>query len=418
MTEIARLVAAAQRQDATERERQAAFGRIVARFQDMAFGYAYALLGGDREAAEDAAQEAFLAAWRSLPMLAEPAAFPGWFRTIVLRRCQRRRRDSPPVTVPLEAAAHLAAADGDPQRHAERREAAAQVARCLHALPEAERTAALLFYIGDYSQKEIAEFLGVPVTTVKKRLFTARRRLQERMLTMVQDDLHAQRPSRDDAFAARIAAFTREFGQMLVEGVPVLHSLAALAERQEDPRFQSVILEIAQGLREGASGLSGTMARYPEFFDEHYTRAVCLGEDTGTADLQLERLAAGEEIFDDEGRIILRGADDPLIAGCASSVLWQAIHWGESRLRLTARPDGLRLFFRVNGQWQEGWRRYPEVLPALWAHFRTQAGIGGESLPQEGRFSYPTHGGTTYDVQVRVQAAEGGEEMILEAQPR
>ena len=57
-------------------EKGDAFGEIVTRFQDMAFGCAYAVLG-DFYLAEDAAQEAFLSAWRNLDQLREPKAFPG-----------------------------------------------------------------------------------------------------------------------------------------------------------------------------------------------------------------------------------------------------------------------------------------------------------------------------------------------------
>ena len=58
-----------------------AYGEIVGRFQDMAYGYAYAIMG-DFHAAEDATQEAFVAAFGDLPKLSEAAAFPGWFRRV------------------------------------------------------------------------------------------------------------------------------------------------------------------------------------------------------------------------------------------------------------------------------------------------------------------------------------------------
>ena len=65
-----------------------AYGQIARRFQDMAYGYAYSILG-DFHLAEDAAQEAFLEAHRQLPKLREPSAFPGWFRRIVFKYCDR-----------------------------------------------------------------------------------------------------------------------------------------------------------------------------------------------------------------------------------------------------------------------------------------------------------------------------------------
>jgi DNA-directed RNA polymerase specialized sigma24 family protein len=63
-----------------------AYAAIVARFQDMAVGYAFAVLR-DASLAEDAAQEAFLEAFRRLSDLRDPAAFPGWFRRVVFKQC-------------------------------------------------------------------------------------------------------------------------------------------------------------------------------------------------------------------------------------------------------------------------------------------------------------------------------------------
>ena len=60
---------------------QEAYGQLVRRFQDMAYGYAYALLG-DFHLAQDAAQEAFVEAYRCLPGLRNPEAFPGWLRLL------------------------------------------------------------------------------------------------------------------------------------------------------------------------------------------------------------------------------------------------------------------------------------------------------------------------------------------------
>ena len=62
-----------------------AYGQIVRRFQDMAYGFAYSILG-DFHLAEDVAQEAFIEAFRQLPQLEKPAAFPSWFRKIVFKQ--------------------------------------------------------------------------------------------------------------------------------------------------------------------------------------------------------------------------------------------------------------------------------------------------------------------------------------------
>src|SRR5207248_6847427 len=94
-----------------------------------------------------------------------------------------------------------------------------QVRQAIRSLPEGERVVTVLFYISEYSQQEIAAFVGVAVITVKKRLAAARKRLKERMIVLMQEDLHAQRPSRDESFENRVLAFTQQFSEMIDAGV-------------------------------------------------------------------------------------------------------------------------------------------------------------------------------------------------------
>ena len=74
----------------------------------------------------------------------------------------------------------------------------------LRHLPEQERQIVSLFYISDHPQNAIAAFLGVSVDTVKNRLRTARRRLKERLLKVVEENLRQSRPSKDGHFAAAV----------------------------------------------------------------------------------------------------------------------------------------------------------------------------------------------------------------------
>jgi RNA polymerase sigma factor (sigma-70 family) len=178
----------------------AAFGRIVRRFQDMAVGYAYSLLG-DFHLAEDAAQDAFLGAYVNLPRLRDAEAFATWFCRIVSSSCGRQTRGKRVETVPMEAAGGVQAASTDPLEAVALAQVRQQVHLAIQDLPEHERSVAALCYISDYSQKDIAAFLGLPLTTIKKRLQYARRRLQERMRTMVEESFADNRPSRNDDFA-------------------------------------------------------------------------------------------------------------------------------------------------------------------------------------------------------------------------
>jgi RNA polymerase sigma factor (sigma-70 family) len=180
-----------------------AYGEIVRRFQDMAVGYGYAMLR-DFQSAEDAAQEAFLEAYRSLSNLREPAAFPGWFRRIVFKQCDRILRRTTVPTVPLQWLGEAATGTTDQAHQLERREMKQRLWKAVDSLPEHERAATMLYYISGYSQKEIGEFLDVPVTAIKKRIFTARKHLRGMLFDEFQDSLREQRPSRDEAFAKNV----------------------------------------------------------------------------------------------------------------------------------------------------------------------------------------------------------------------
>src|SRR4051812_46135349 len=157
----------------TPAERQEAFGELVSRYQDMAFACAYSVLG-DFYLAEDAAQEAFITAWQRLGQLREPSAFAAWLRRIVLTECNRMTRGNRLKFVPLDAGMRVSSAEPGPHADAERSELKERLLALLRSLPEGERMVTTLFYVGDYSQADIGEFLGVPVTTVVKRLYSAR----------------------------------------------------------------------------------------------------------------------------------------------------------------------------------------------------------------------------------------------------
>jgi len=87
---------------------EVAYGELVRRFQDMAYGYAYTILN-DFHLAEDATQEAFIEAYRCLPNLEHPRAFPAWLKRIVFKHCDRLIRGKRVPIAPLDAAEDVAA---------------------------------------------------------------------------------------------------------------------------------------------------------------------------------------------------------------------------------------------------------------------------------------------------------------------
>ncbi len=213
MDEICLLIAKATARP-TRAEKHRAFGEIVRRFQDMAFACAFAILG-DFQLAQDAAQDAFITAWRNLDQLHRPEAFPGWLKRIVVTQCHRLTRNKTLDTVALDMLFDVADAAPEPWQRLQGKEDQTCVLAAIQDLPEHERMATTLFYIAEFSQAEVAAFLEVPVTTVKKRLYSARQKMKETLLPMLRDTLQEQRPSKDDEFANTVAVFNQALESFL-----------------------------------------------------------------------------------------------------------------------------------------------------------------------------------------------------------
>jgi RNA polymerase sigma factor (sigma-70 family) len=203
--DIDSIVLRAADRDSSAASRREAFGELVIRFQDMAFACAFAVLG-DVYLAQDTAQEAFVVAWQKLAQLREPAAFPGWFKRIVLTQCNRLTRCKRLQIVPLADEVNASKIDPGPHASAERDDLLAKVLQAINELPENERLVTTLFYIDGYTQADIGDFLEVPVSTVNKRLYSARQRLKSNVELFKQ-----QRPSRDAKFTNEVNTKLRPF---------------------------------------------------------------------------------------------------------------------------------------------------------------------------------------------------------------
>ena len=174
--------------------------------------------------AEDAAQEAFISAWQKLSQLRQPEAFPGWFRRIVLTECNRLTRGKRLRTISLDEGVNLHAPHTDPQTAIERDELTKAVFTAIKKLSLNERMVVVLFYVKEHSQSDISAFLDVPLTTVAKRLYSARARLRAMMMDGFKNDLTAHRPSRNGSFAEKVKAgiYDEYIGQYRFELRPEL----------------------------------------------------------------------------------------------------------------------------------------------------------------------------------------------------
>ena len=180
----------------------AAFGTLVERYQQVLYGVCVSLVH-DFDLAQDMAQDAFLKAFQHLHRLAMPTHFGTWLRVIAVNECRlymRQARSTQALRrvhcdVMGSPPAHLLPADQQwelrQQRDAHDRLAMAAL-QALETLPEKNRQALTLYYLGGHSVQEVGAFLGISSAAVKMRLHRARQQLHQEALTMVENTLTQQ----------------------------------------------------------------------------------------------------------------------------------------------------------------------------------------------------------------------------------
>lgn len=142
---------------------------------------------GNRPDAEDAVQETFLRAYRSLGSYREHGRFRGWLFRILVNRCRSAARvrsrwqwltgESADVRGIPTAGSTDSAVMG-----------LAAVERALGCLPESQREAFLLKYVEEWTYEEMAEFIGASVSALKMRVARARHELRNQLSPEVTDD--------------------------------------------------------------------------------------------------------------------------------------------------------------------------------------------------------------------------------------
>ncbi len=161
-----------------------ALGELYDRFGRVAYGLAVRVLR-DPTLAQDAVQEGFLALWRTAGSF-DPARGKAqtWLLTLVHRRAvdlvrrEDRRRADPLDDAPVESGEST-------DEEAWLRDRRRVVQTALAKLPDDQREALELAYYGGFTQSELADRLGVPLGTIKSRMFAGLARLRD----LVGDDL-------------------------------------------------------------------------------------------------------------------------------------------------------------------------------------------------------------------------------------
>ena len=165
-----------------------AFERIMRRHNRLLFRAARSILKSDAET-EDALQEAYLRAWRSLARFRAESKLSTWLVRIVINEALGRLRRRGALVIPLDTATDSAQpaselwTEDDPDREPERIAMRAEMRRLMETridlLPDAFRSVFMLRAVEEMSVEEVAVALDLPQATVRTRFFRARGLLRE-----------------------------------------------------------------------------------------------------------------------------------------------------------------------------------------------------------------------------------------------
>jgi len=170
---------------AAQRGQMAAFNELILHYQSQVFNLAYHILH-DPAAADDATQEAFISAYRSIKKF-RGGSFRSWLLRIVTNACYdelRRRKRRPNVSwddfgdMDEEANPHLVNGGPKPEESVQQQELRALLDRSIAKLPNHHRTTIILIDRMGLSYEEAAKVMDVALGTVKSRLARARKEMQ------------------------------------------------------------------------------------------------------------------------------------------------------------------------------------------------------------------------------------------------
>lgn len=168
---------------------QDAFAELVKRYEKQIFSLAYRLIG-DYDEAADLAQEAFIRIYQMLHRYDPEKRFFSWMYRVAQNTCLNAMQRRPSNVVPVERAEEYfsdtaAGEAAEPERDYLNREIRRNIDRAISELPDNYRDIIYLRYIEDLSYQQIADKLGLPVSTIETRLFRGRKLLQQKLAALM-----------------------------------------------------------------------------------------------------------------------------------------------------------------------------------------------------------------------------------------
>lgn len=272
-----------------------AFDELVSRYRTRVYHLALSMVRS-REAASDLAQEAFVQAYMSLQTLRDPARFSSWLYSITANACRMHMRKSQELTLSADVIESL---DGNAGAEVPRDLDTSVVRGLIDSLPDAARSAAILFFLEDMKMTEIADYLGISLPAVKSRVREARIRLQKEMIDMVKHagkkDVPGDEFNESLKHRLELARYYRDMSSMFERGKNlriVLHNLEAGPYSKEIREATSeLIREIENG-----STISEALKNLPALSAPGVIGMVRSGEVGGVLDWTVKTLADWIEV--------------------------------------------------------------------------------------------------------------------------
>lgn len=296
-----------------------AFDALVSRYRAYAYRLALSKVRS-RETAMDIAQEAFIQAYTALRTLREPEKFRIWLAVIVANACKTylRRPSDVLMTSEVMDALENSVSQGEPNA------SAAFACEALDRLPDGTRSAAILFFIEEMKQVEIAEFLGISIAAVKARVRDARSRLRKEMIDMVRHTAKKGEPGEEFNVSMKhsleLARWYREFSDMIRSGVHLMDGFKKLLDMGFSEPISDATRKLMAAIESGST-FSDALQDLPALTTPEAVGLVRAGEVSGelavTSSVLADCVEAQSVVKDVEVAYLCRSLGAMLASGVA-----------------------------------------------------------------------------------------------------
>jgi len=158
-----------------------AFSELITRYKKLIYSVAWKF-SKDNEEVNDMAQDAFIKIYRSLAKYDSRYKFSTWAVKVATNICLDHVRRKRINSVSLDEIEGFTGSNNSPEEYYLRKEHSQMLKNAIDELPEIYRVPIVMYHQKGMSYKEIADFLGKPMSIIKNRIFRARNALRENLI--------------------------------------------------------------------------------------------------------------------------------------------------------------------------------------------------------------------------------------------